>query len=68
MSRTLSIWPAYPMLPQPGSTNMLVDWKRLADEMERENLIDRGGPDALRVLACVVRTFGETEIIAPGPA
>jgi hypothetical protein len=31
----------------------------LAEEMERGTLLDRGGPDALRLFAAVVRTTNE---------
>lgn len=33
--------------------------ERLADEMEGGGLLDRGGPDALRLLAAVVRLNGQ---------
>jgi hypothetical protein len=32
----------------------------LAGEMEAGSLIDRGGPDALRLLAAVIRVTGES--------
>ncbi len=40
----------------------------LADEMERGTLSDRGGVDALRLLACVVRSSGESEMAPLGRA
>lgn len=40
----------------------------LAAEMEMGGLIDRGGPDALRLLANVVRINGEGSLSAAGLA
>ncbi len=40
----------------------------LAAEMENGGLIDRGGPDALRLLAQVVRVHGEGNMAAGGHA
>ncbi len=34
----------------------------LAAEMERGHIADRGGPDALRLLAAVVRVTGEASL------
>ncbi len=38
----------------------------LAAEMERGALTDRGGPDALRLLAAVVRMAGQDPLIPTG--
>lgn len=35
----------------------------LADEMELGTIADRGGPDALRLLAAIVRVNGEGRIV-----
>jgi hypothetical protein len=40
----------------------------LADEFERGNLADRGGADALRLFAAVVRNGGKDELAAAGHA
>jgi hypothetical protein len=40
----------------------------LADEMENGNLADRGGPDALRLFAAVVRVGGQDEFVPAGHA
>ena len=40
----------------------------LAEEMERGGLADRGGPDALRLFAAVVRIGGKDELAAVGHA
>lgn len=40
----------------------------LAEEMEAGSLIDQGGPDALRLLAAVVRASGDPEPCACGRA
>ena len=40
----------------------------LAAEMESGGLIDRGGPDALRLLANVVRATGQTPLGSAGHA
>ena len=40
----------------------------LANEMEHGTLSDRGGPDALRLLATVVRLSGHPEMQAMGTA
>jgi hypothetical protein len=37
----------------------------LAREMEDGGIADRGGPDALRLLAAVVRTSGRDAILGP---
>jgi hypothetical protein len=38
----------------------------LADEMECGGLADRGGPDALRLFAAVVRVGGTDELVPEG--
>jgi len=40
----------------------------LAQEMERGGLEDRGGPDALRLLAAVVRVTGQDNLVPTGHA
>ena len=40
----------------------------LADEMECGSLADRGGPDALRLFAAVVRVTGQDELVPVGHA
>jgi hypothetical protein len=40
----------------------------LAEEMERGSLADRGGPDALRLLAAIVRAVGEEHAPEAGHA
>ncbi len=40
----------------------------LAEEMESGNLADRGGPDALRLFAAVVRVGGKNEFATAGNA
>jgi hypothetical protein len=40
----------------------------LAEEMESGNLADRGGPDALRLFAAVVRVGGKDELAPAGRA
>jgi hypothetical protein len=40
----------------------------LADEIESGNLADRGGADALRLFAAVVRVGGQDELIPIGHA
>jgi hypothetical protein len=40
----------------------------LADEMEAGGLLDRGGPDALRLLASVVRVNGASQLAPAGHA
>jgi hypothetical protein len=40
----------------------------LADEIERGNLADHGGADALRLFAAVVRVGGKDELAAAGRA
>jgi hypothetical protein len=40
----------------------------LADEIERGSLADRGGPDALRLFAAVVRVDGADELAPAGHA
>ena len=40
----------------------------LAGEMENGGLIDRGGPDALRLLASVVRVTGQGSLAIAGHA
>lgn len=40
----------------------------LADEMETGSLDDRGGPDALRLLAAVIRTLNATPMAMAGHA
>ena len=40
----------------------------LADEIERGNLADHGGADALRLFAAVVRVGGKDELVAAGHA
>lgn len=40
----------------------------LAWEMESGGLSDQGGPEALRLLAAVVRTSGEGELVVAGHA
>lgn len=40
----------------------------LALEMETGGLSDRGGPDALRLLAAVVRVTGKDELVPAGHA
>ena len=40
----------------------------LAEEMETGRLSDRGGPDALRLLAAVVRATGNDEFAVVGHA
>ena len=40
----------------------------LALEMESGSLADRGGPDALRLFAAVLRASQDTEMIAQGSA
>jgi hypothetical protein len=38
----------------------------LADEMEYGSLADRGGPDALRLFAAVIRVEGQDELVPAG--
>ena len=40
----------------------------LAQEMEAGGLEDRGGPDALRLLAAVVRVTGQDNLVPAGHA
>jgi hypothetical protein len=40
----------------------------LAQEMEQGGLADRGGPDALRLLAAVVRATGHSDFATAGNA
>lgn len=40
----------------------------LAQEMEAGGLEDRGGPDALRLLAAVVRVTGQDNLVPAGRA
>lgn len=40
----------------------------LAGEMECGGIVDRGGPDALRLLAAVVRVSGKENFVAAGHA
>lgn len=40
----------------------------LADEIEQGSLADRGGSDALRLFAAVVRVGGQDDFIAAGHA
>ena len=40
----------------------------LAEEMETGSLDDRGGPDALRLLAAVIRTLNTTSTAVAGHA
>ena len=40
----------------------------LADEIEHGSLADRGGPEALRLFAAVVRVGGQDELAAAGHA
>ena len=40
----------------------------LADEIEQGSLADRGGPEALRLFAAVVRVGGQDELAAAGHA
>jgi Mor family transcriptional regulator len=40
----------------------------LAAEMENGGLLDRGGPDALRLLAHMVRAAGDTDMRVAGHA
>ena len=40
----------------------------LAEEIECGNLADRGGPDALRLLAAVVRCTGRDRLVPAGCA
>ena len=40
----------------------------LADEMESGELADRGGPDALRLLAAVIRATGQDDLATAGSA
>ncbi|HEY0421311.1 MAG TPA: hypothetical protein VGC80_17480 [Acetobacteraceae bacterium] len=40
----------------------------LAREMEQGTVSDRGGPDALRLLAAVVRVTGEDHLVPAGNA
>lgn len=37
----------------------------LAGEMEKGGLADLGGPDALRLLAAVVRVTGQNDLLGP---
>ena len=42
--------------------------EQLAEEIDCGNLADRGGADALRLLAAMVRVSGEDELIPAGHA
>ena len=51
-----------------ASTTIAVQAEVLADEMECGGLADRGGPDALRLFAAVIRVSGQDELAPIGHA
>jgi hypothetical protein len=51
-----------------AAANVACQAELLADEMESGNLADRGGPDALRLFAAVVRVGGKDDLAAAGNA
>jgi hypothetical protein len=50
-----------------ASTTVALQAEMLASEMEGGLLADRGGPDALRLLATLMRTLGEEEMVHGRP-
>jgi hypothetical protein len=49
-----------------ASTSIAAQAEVLADEIERGGLADRGGPEALRLFAAVVRVSGKDELAPAG--
>ncbi|HME26366.1 MAG TPA: hypothetical protein VKI44_34420 [Acetobacteraceae bacterium] len=49
-----------------AATTIAAQAEVLADEMECGSLPDRGGPEALRLFAAVVRVGGEDELAPAG--
>jgi len=51
-----------------AAATIAVQAEVMAQEMERGGLVDRGGPDALRLFAAVVRVTGQDPLMAAGHA